>query len=79
MGECLFPCSDTVELWRSLGRSIFGIQVLRCLVEKLNRAGNHRLGCKRHNRQTALETLTVRSAADPFLQLCICFLTHTSA
>ncbi|XP_076214435.1 maestro heat-like repeat-containing protein family member 2B [Aptenodytes patagonicus] len=54
--------SDTVELWRSLGRSIFGIQVLRCLVEKLNRAGNNRLGCKRPNRQTALETLTITRA-----------------
>ena len=83
-GERLLPCSDTVELWRSLGKSIFGIQILRCLVEKLNRAGNNRLGtdssaCERHNRQTALETLTVRSTADTFLQLCICFPNHTSA
>ncbi|KAM6032736.1 maestro heat-like repeat-containing protein family member 2A [Theristicus caerulescens] len=59
--------SDTVELWRSLGRSTFGIQILRCLVEKLNRAGNNRLGtdsstCERHNRQTALETLTITRA-----------------
>ncbi|XP_029862377.1 uncharacterized protein LOC115338069 [Aquila chrysaetos chrysaetos] len=59
--------SDTVELWRSLGRSILGIRILRCLVEKLNRAGNHRLGtdsstCKRHNRQTAVETLTITRA-----------------
>ncbi|XP_074995342.1 maestro heat-like repeat-containing protein family member 2B [Calonectris borealis] len=59
--------SDTVELWRSLGRSILGIQVLRCLVEKLNRAGNNRLGtdssaCEQHNRQTALETLTITRA-----------------
>ncbi|KAM6225550.1 maestro heat-like repeat-containing protein family member 2B [Spheniscus humboldti] len=59
--------SDTVELWRSLGRSIFGIQILRCLVEKLNRAGNNRLGtdssaCEQHNRQTALETLTITRA-----------------
>ncbi|XP_050770644.1 maestro heat-like repeat-containing protein family member 2B [Gymnogyps californianus] len=59
--------SDTVELWRSLGRSIFGIQILRCLVEKLNRAGNNRLRtdsstCERHNRQTALETLTITRA-----------------
>ena len=83
-GERLSPCSDTVELWRSLGRSIFRIQILKCLVEKLNRAGNDRLGtdssaCERHNRQTALETLTVRSTADTFLQLCICFPNHTSA
>ncbi|XP_074995548.1 maestro heat-like repeat-containing protein family member 2B [Calonectris borealis] len=59
--------SDTVELWRSLGRSILGIQVLRCLVEKLNRAGNNRRGtdssaCEQHNRQTALETLTITRA-----------------
>ncbi|KAM6234891.1 maestro heat-like repeat-containing protein family member 2B [Spheniscus humboldti] len=54
--------SDTVELWRSLGRSTFGIQVLRCLAEKLNRAGGNRLGCERHNRQTALETLTIARA-----------------
>ncbi|XP_076212542.1 maestro heat-like repeat-containing protein family member 2B [Aptenodytes patagonicus] len=54
--------SDTVELWRSLGRSTFGIQVLRCLAEKLNRAGNNRLGCEQHNRQTALETLTITRA-----------------
>ncbi|KAM9264313.1 maestro heat-like repeat-containing protein family member 2B [Morus bassanus] len=59
--------SDRVELWRSLGRSIFGIQVLRCLVEKLNRAGNNRLGtdssaCERCNPQTALEALTISRA-----------------
>ncbi|KAM6044703.1 maestro heat-like repeat-containing protein family member 2B [Theristicus caerulescens] len=59
--------SDTVELWRSLGRSTFGIQVLRCLVEKLNRARNNRLGtdssaCERHNRQTALEAVTITCA-----------------
>ncbi|KAM6203527.1 maestro heat-like repeat-containing protein family member 2B [Sarcoramphus papa] len=59
--------SDTVELWRSLGKSIFGIQILRCLVEKLNRAGNNRLGtdssaCEQHNRHTALETLTITRA-----------------
>ncbi|XP_029862374.1 maestro heat-like repeat-containing protein family member 2B [Aquila chrysaetos chrysaetos] len=58
---------DTVELWRSLGRSILGIGILRCLVQKLNRAGNHRLGtdsstCGRHNRQTAVETLTITRA-----------------
>ncbi|KAM6040361.1 maestro heat-like repeat-containing protein family member 1 [Theristicus caerulescens] len=59
--------SDTVELWRSLGRSIFGIQILRCLVEKLNRAGNNCLrtgssACERHSRQTALQTLTITCA-----------------
>ncbi|XP_072731086.1 maestro heat-like repeat-containing protein family member 2B [Ciconia boyciana] len=59
--------SDTVELWRSLGRSTFGIQVLRCLAEKLNKAGNNRLGtdsstCEQHNRQTALESLTITCA-----------------
>ncbi|KAM6032804.1 maestro heat-like repeat-containing protein family member 2B [Theristicus caerulescens] len=59
--------SDTVELWRSLGRSTFGIQVLRCLVEKLNRARNNRLGtdssaCERHNRRTALEAVTITRA-----------------
>ncbi|XP_072703742.1 maestro heat-like repeat-containing protein family member 2B [Ciconia boyciana] len=59
--------SDTVELWRSLGRSIFGTQILRCLVEKLNRAGNNCLGtdssaCEQHSRQTALETLTITCA-----------------
>ncbi|XP_075580917.1 maestro heat-like repeat-containing protein family member 2B [Pelecanus crispus] len=59
--------SDMVELWRSLGRSILGIQILRCLVEKLNRAGNNHLGthssaCERHSRQTALETLSITRA-----------------
>ncbi|XP_072703741.1 maestro heat-like repeat-containing protein family member 2B [Ciconia boyciana] len=59
--------SDTVELWRSLGRSIFGTQILRSLVEKLNRAGNNCLGtdssaCEQHSRQTALETLTITCA-----------------
>ncbi|KAM9610622.1 uncharacterized protein ACIBXB_022314 [Morphnus guianensis] len=62
--KSLFMDSDTVELWRSLGRSILGIRILRCLVEKLNRAGNDRPGtdsstCERHDRQTALETLTL--------------------
>ncbi|XP_029885519.1 maestro heat-like repeat-containing protein family member 2B [Aquila chrysaetos chrysaetos] len=65
--KSLLMDSDTVELWRSLGRSILGIRILRCLVQKLNRAGNHRLGtdsstCKRHNRQTAVETLTITRA-----------------
>ncbi|KAM6106976.1 maestro heat-like repeat-containing protein family member 2B [Phoenicopterus ruber ruber] len=59
--------SYTVDLWRSLGRSILGIQTLRCLAEKLNRAGNNHLGTdspawERHNRQTALETLTITRA-----------------
>ncbi|XP_075581329.1 maestro heat-like repeat-containing protein family member 2B [Pelecanus crispus] len=59
--------SDMVELWRSLGRSILGIQILRCLVEKLNRAGNNHLGthssaCERHSHQTALETLSITCA-----------------
>lgn len=53
-------------------------------MEKLNRAGSDRLGtdsstCEQHNGQTALETLTVRSTADAFLQLGICLLTHTWA
>ncbi|XP_074878081.1 maestro heat-like repeat-containing protein family member 2B [Buteo buteo] len=61
--KSLLMDSDTVELWRSLGRSILGIQILRCLVEKLNRAGNDRLGtdsspCEQHSCQTPLETLT---------------------
>ncbi|XP_040977778.1 maestro heat-like repeat-containing protein family member 2B [Aquila chrysaetos chrysaetos] len=65
--KSLLMDSDTVELWRSLGRSILGIRILRCLVQKLNRAGNHRLGtdsstCGRHNRQTAVETLTITRA-----------------
>ncbi|KAM9610600.1 maestro heat-like repeat-containing protein family member 2B [Morphnus guianensis] len=65
--ESLLMDSDTVELWRSLGRSILGIRILRCLVEKLNRAGNDRPGtdsstCERHDRQTALETLTITCA-----------------
>ncbi|XP_052655736.1 maestro heat-like repeat-containing protein family member 2B [Harpia harpyja] len=52
---------------RSLGRSILGIRILRCLAEKLNRAGNDRPGtgsstCERHDRQTALETLTITCA-----------------
>ncbi|KAM6033066.1 maestro heat-like repeat-containing protein family member 2B [Theristicus caerulescens] len=59
--------SDTVELWRSLGRRTFGIQVLRCLVEKLNRARNNHLrtdssACERHSRQTALEAVTITRA-----------------
>ncbi|XP_052655759.1 maestro heat-like repeat-containing protein family member 2B [Harpia harpyja] len=65
--KSLFMDSDTVELWRSLGRSILGIRILRCLAEKLNRAGNDRPGtgsstCERHDRQTALETLTITCA-----------------
>ncbi|XP_074878174.1 maestro heat-like repeat-containing protein family member 2B [Buteo buteo] len=65
--KSLLMDSDTVELWRSLGRSILGIQILRCLVEKLNRAGNDRLGtdsspCEQHSCQTALETLTITRA-----------------
>ncbi|XP_049666562.1 maestro heat-like repeat-containing protein family member 2B [Accipiter gentilis] len=65
--KSLLMDSDTVELWRSLGRSILGIRILRGLVEKLNRAGSDRLGtdsstCERHNRQTALETLTITRA-----------------
>ncbi|XP_059691036.1 maestro heat-like repeat-containing protein family member 2B [Gavia stellata] len=59
--------SDVVELWRSLGRSTIGIQVLRCLVEKLNRARNNCLGtnssaCEWHNHETALETLMITRA-----------------
>ncbi|XP_069634059.1 maestro heat-like repeat-containing protein family member 2B isoform X5 [Haliaeetus albicilla] len=65
--KSLLMDSDTVELWRSLGRSILGIQILRCLVEKLNRAGNDRLGTdsstrEQHSCQTALETLTITRA-----------------
>ncbi|XP_074882818.1 uncharacterized protein LOC142030481 [Buteo buteo] len=65
--KSLLMDSDTVELWRSLGRSILGIQILRCLVEKLNRAGNDRLGtdsstCEQHSCQTALETLKITRA-----------------
>ncbi|XP_059679382.1 maestro heat-like repeat-containing protein family member 2B [Gavia stellata] len=59
--------SDTVELWRTLGRSTIVIQVLRCLVEKLNRAGNNRLwtcscACEQHSHQTVLETVMITRA-----------------
>ncbi|CAM9960160.1 unnamed protein product [Bubo scandiacus] len=59
--------SDTVTVWRSLGGEIFGIQILRCLVEKLSRAGNDPLGtdssaCEGHSPQTALETVTITFA-----------------
>ncbi|XP_074725592.1 maestro heat-like repeat-containing protein family member 2B [Strix uralensis] len=59
--------SDTVTVWRSLGGEIFGIQILRCLVEKLSRAGNDSLGtdssaCEGHSPQTALETVTITFA-----------------
>uniref|UniRef100_A0A672UAS1 Uncharacterized protein n=1 Tax=Strigops habroptila TaxID=2489341 RepID=A0A672UAS1_STRHB len=59
--------SNMIELWRSLGRSTFGIQILRCLAEKLNRAGNNCPGTgssasEQHSRETALETLAITRA-----------------
>lgn len=43
-GMSVFPSSDTVELWRSLGQITCGIQVLGYLVEKVKKAGNDHLG-----------------------------------
>ncbi|XP_075287195.1 maestro heat-like repeat-containing protein family member 2B [Opisthocomus hoazin] len=58
---------DTVELWRSLGRSTIGTRVLKCLAEKLNRVGNNCLqdedsACERHSRRAALEAVTITHA-----------------
>ncbi|XP_075287186.1 maestro heat-like repeat-containing protein family member 2B [Opisthocomus hoazin] len=58
---------DTVELWRSLGRSTIGTRVLKCLAEKLNRVGNNCLqdedsACERHSRHAALEAVTITHA-----------------
>ncbi|KAM6038320.1 maestro heat-like repeat-containing protein family member 2B [Chlamydotis macqueenii] len=59
--------SAMLEVWRSLGKSCLGIEILRCLVEKLNRAGDNGLGAdgsagKRHDLRTALEILTITEA-----------------
>ncbi|XP_064366973.1 maestro heat-like repeat-containing protein family member 2B [Dromaius novaehollandiae] len=81
---CLPTDSDMVEVWRSLGRSVLGCQILVCLTEKLRAAGksSHRSECctrELGSSQAALEPRTVRSAAQALVPLHICFPARASA
>lgn len=67
-----------MELWRILGRSSLGVQVLKYLTQKLEAAGEnspgpHSSAHEPDHSQAALEPLMVRSMAEAFLQLCVCF------
>ncbi|KAM6043620.1 maestro heat-like repeat-containing protein family member 2B [Theristicus caerulescens] len=58
---------DAMELWRTLGRSVLGIQVLECLTQKLEAAGEnsprpHSSAPKPGHSQAALESLMLPRA-----------------
>ncbi|XP_067153093.1 maestro heat-like repeat-containing protein family member 2B [Apteryx mantelli] len=66
--------SDTVELWRVLGRKFFVNQLLRVLMEKLKHSGNDQARTssakpEADDDEAALEPLKVRALADTLLQL----------
>nr|XP_009686917.1 PREDICTED: maestro heat-like repeat-containing protein family member 2B [Struthio camelus australis] len=66
-GELVLPCSGTVELWRVLGRKFFVQQLLRALMEKLERSGNDQprsssAEAEADDGQAALEPLKITRA-----------------
>ncbi|KAM9584746.1 maestro heat-like repeat-containing protein family member 2B [Morphnus guianensis] len=72
---------DAMELWSILGRSSLGVQVLKYLTQKLEAAGEnspgpHSAAHELDHSQAALESLTVCSMAEAFLQLRVCFLAN---
>lgn len=72
-GERLVACRDMVQLWRSLGSSDLGPQVLRHLAERLDKAPETRPLCNDADQEP--HRLKVCSSAEAFLQLPTCFLT----
>ena len=73
MGK-LFACSDTVELWRTLGRGFFAIEKLQLLMGKLKSAEDTpaRSNCldeEGSDNLATLETLMVCEVTGTFLPL----------